>query len=101
MLILALKGFPVVPMGIQRDPCSAGLLNDPTSFATKSFSEIFANSSERGERARDKLTLAREIYDNNSVAYFTGPTEPRESFYVTQGGGACLNDHYDRLGQQN
>jgi len=34
-----LKGFPIVPMKIHRDTCSAGLLKDPIRCAKKSFFE--------------------------------------------------------------
>jgi len=80
---LSLKGFPVVPMGIQRDACSAGLLNDPTRSATKSFSEIPAghrarsgeaggseSSSERSERARDKQRPRDFLHELKSEGAF-------------------------------
>ena len=64
MLILALKGFPVVPMWLHRDACDAGLLDDPIRSGIPFFSETptrnasqreaggSESSSEQSERAR-------------------------------------------------
>jgi len=60
--------LPGRPDGDSAGRRSAGLLNDPTRSATKSFSERPVCSSERSERARDSLLISFQTNTANRTS---------------------------------